>query len=177
VPNTYHLYGKSLVKNNLTDFIGVLKISTIRKYKITDYGVDNEYKKMGIKGEYIIVGNYLLSENKKKSNSGIFSGLFATLFYLDKQNRIKYDDIEFNADGFSNNQFVGYWTKYGSTMAKKSNWGDYRIPYSNKFDIGAGEFSPTDDYCKFGWENFEFIHKNDKTGDRARSNEDAQWSK
>jgi len=173
--DTYHVSGKTMVKNNITDFEGIIKISTIKKYRTTDYGVDGELKNKGIKGEFVIVGDYTFSEDKNQSHSGVFSGVFATGFYLDKTNKVQYDDIEFEADGYANNEFVGTWVQYGSNVLKKCNWGDYRIPYSGNFDGGAGEFSPGNKYFKYGWENFEFMYKNDEREKKARQRESARW--
>ncbi|MFD0749344.1 hypothetical protein ACFQZS_04265 [Mucilaginibacter calamicampi] len=172
---TYHVFGKTMVKNNINDFEGTINVSAIKKYRITGYGVDDEFKNKGIKGQFIIIGDYTISEDKKQLHSGVFSGAFATSFYLDKNNKVYYDDIELNADGYSNNEFVGTWIQYGATKSKKCNWGDYRIPYGDAFDIGAGEFSPNSKYFKFGWENFEFINSNNEKGKRSKQQENARW--
>ena len=73
-------------------------------------------------------------------------------WYLDKQGRIKYDDIELHySDGFRNNQFVGTWIANADSQNKTCNWGDYRIPFSDKLDCGEGEFYPAKKYIKMGW--------------------------
>jgi len=159
-PDTYNVCGKSMVKNNIDEFTGTIKISNIRKLKNMSYGVDNEYKNKGIKGEYIIIANYNFFENKEQPHSGTFKGVLESGFYLDKSYQVQYDDIELNADGYTNNQFVGEWIDYKTNLAKRCNWADFRIPNSGDLDIGAGEFSPDDKYLKLGWQSIR--DKNDK---------------
>jgi hypothetical protein len=150
--NTYMVAGKSMVKTNICDFKGTIYITNIRRFNTIDPGVDDSYKNKGIKGQFRIVGDYLFAETKGQSHSGVFKGSFTTDFYVDKNNKIVYDDIEMNADGYINNQFVGNWTMYDSNFTQRCNWGDYRIPGSGDLDIGAGEFSPNDRYLKNGWQ-------------------------
>ncbi len=173
-PDNYLVYGKSMVKNNICEFTGTLTISNIMKYKTMSYGVDNEYKNKGIKGEYVILGTYSLSENLTQAHPGIFKGAFQSNFYLDKSNKVIYDDIDNVSDGFTNNQFIGKWVSYKSNVIKRCNWGDYRIPNSGDFDIGAGEFSPDDKYLKFGWQTIRDLSIS-QTNEKARQIEEAKW--
>lgn len=166
--DTYHVLGKTMVKTNIDNFNGVVKITNIRKLKSMSYGVDDEYKNKGIKGEYVIIANYNFFENKNQPHSGMFKGILESDFYLDKSFTIHYDDIELNADGYINNQFIGEWIDYKTGLAKRCNWGDFRIPNSGDLDIGAGEFSPNDKYLKLGWKSIR--DKNDKI-------EEAKWWK
>ena len=172
--DTYDVYGKSLVKNNLVEFRGTLKISHIRKLLITQHGCEDEARYKGFNGEFVILGDYKLSESKNEKYSGVFQGSFRTDFFLDKNNKVQYDDIEFCSDGYTNNQFVGQWTPYGGNLSKRCNWGDFRIPNSGNFDIGAGEFSPDDQYLKFGWQTVRdlVLNQNNK---KARQIEEAKW--
>jgi len=167
-PDTYNVQGKSMVKNNIDEFAGTIKISHIRKLKNISHGVDDEYKNKGIKGEYIIIADYSFFENKDQPHSGTFKGVLESDFYLDKNYQVHYDDIELNADGYTNNQFVGEWIDYKTNLAKRCNWGDFRIPNSGDLDVGAGEFSPADKYLKYGWQSIR--DKNEKI-------ENAKWWK
>lgn len=150
-PDVYMVYGKSMVKNDICAFRGSISISNILKYKTMVYGVDDEYKNKGIKGQYVIIGSYNFSEDSTQAHSGVFKGNFQSNFYLDKNNKVRYDDISLGSDGYTNNQFVGTWISYKNHLTKRCNWGDFRIPYSGDLDIGAGEFSPDAKYLKYGW--------------------------
>lgn len=166
--DTYHVYGKSMVKNNIDEFTGAIKISNIRRLKNMSYGVDDEYKNEGLKGEYIILADYAFSENKGQSHSGTFKGVCGSDFYLDKNSKVHYDDIDLgSSDRFVNNQFVGQWISYDDKLVKRCNWGDFRIPNSGDLDIGAGEFSPDDKYLRYGWQS---VRDNDNA-------ENAKWWK
>jgi hypothetical protein len=173
-PDTYSIYGKSMVKSNICEFHGTFTISNIRRYKKTSYGVDDEYKNKGIKGQFVILGNYSLSENKDQNYPGVFKGAFKTAFYLDKNDKVCYDDIDIASDGYTNNQFVGQWAAYNGKLIKNCNWGDYRVPGSPGLDIGAGEFSPADIYLKYGWQSRRDLMEspNDKS---AKQKENAKW--
>ncbi len=176
--NSYTVYGKSMVKTNICDFKGTLNVTNIRKVKNTSNGVDNELKGKGIKGQYIILGDYEFAETKGQAHSGRFKGSFNTSFYLDKDNVAQYDNIDLNSDGFTNNEFVGKWTMYNSNFIQRCNWGDYRIPNSGDLDIGAGEFSPADKYLTMGWQNLYNAYA-DKSPNKktALKIEQANWWK
>jgi len=175
-PENYLVYGKSMVKDNICEFRGTITIQNIRKYKIISYGVDDEYKNKGIRGQYVISGNYNFSENESQAQSGTFTGTFQSNFYLDKNNKVHYDDIADVADGYTNNQFIGRWVSHKINVVKKCNWGDFRVPNSGDLDIGAGEFSPNEKYLKYGWQTSRIfmIAPNDKTAKQA---EEAEWWK
>jgi hypothetical protein len=165
-PNIYHVYGKSMVKSNIDEFEGIITISNIVKLGYINYGVDDEYKNKGIKGEYTIKADYNFFENKNQPHSGTFKGICESDFYLDKNNKAHYDDLEFEADGYTNNEFIGQWFSYDGKISKRCNWGDFRIPDSGHFDIGAGEFSPhgyDNKYLKNGWQNM-----NDQKAEKAK---------
>lgn len=149
----YIVHGKSMVKDNLCCFNGRLTIQSIRQTKVTSKGCDDEYANKGLKGEFVIIGEYLFTEDTVQKYSGVFSGVFKTIFYLDKKSKPIYDQIDYCSDGYTNNQFVGTWKSFSTNIVKRCNWGDYRIPNSKDFDIGAGYLSPADKYLKYGWEN------------------------
>lgn len=165
-PDTYDVFGKTMVKTNIDDFNGTIKITNIRKLKNISYGVDDEYKNKGIKGEYIIIADYNFLENQEQPHSGMFKGILESDFYIDKNASVHYDDIESNADGYTNNQFVGEWVDYKTNLTKRCNWGDFRAPNSGNLDIGAGEFSPNDKYLKYGWQSIR---------DKNHKIEEAKW--
>jgi hypothetical protein len=83
-----------------------------------------------------------------------------------------------DADGFKNNQFEGTWTNYRMTITKKCNWGDFRIPNSEKLDSGTGEFIPTETYLKYGWQSYRDMasgNSEDKKTIDAIKLEDTKW--
>jgi hypothetical protein len=174
-PDTYTIFGKSMIKNNICQFTGTIKITKARIYKNKHWGVDNEYKNKGIKKQGILIAKYHFSENKPCLFSGIFDGLLLTSWYTDKTGKLKYDDIEKESDSYTNNQFVGTWKTYRGDIVKFSNWGDYRIPLSGDLDIGAGEFSPAEKYLQFGWQTYRDAYiESDK---QARQEEERLWWK
>ena len=175
VPDTYDVYGKSMVKTNIDKFHGTLRITNIRKQKEMSYGADEKYKSKGLKGQFMIIGDYSFSEPKNEKHSGVFKGVFESDFYLDRNNKIHYDDIDIQADGYSNNEFVGYWVSHDGEIIKRCNWGDYRIPNAGNLDIGAGDFSPADKYLKNDWQTRrDYLIQNNQTK-KAKAIEQAKW--
>jgi hypothetical protein len=175
VAGKYDVYGKSMVKGTICEFNGAITISNIRKFKTTSLGVDDMYKNTGIKGEYIIVGDYLFSENPKQNHAGVFKGVVVSKFYIDKNNNVKYDDIDMQSDGYSNNQFTGTWSSNKNKLVEKCNWGDFRIPNSGDFDGGAGEFSPMGKFVKNGWQTVADMAVQNAKSKNAKIIEDAKW--
>lgn len=148
----YIVFGKSMVKETICEFVGVIRLIENRELEKFHYGVDNEYKKDGILGQGLLVAEYEFRENRAQNYSGLIKGKLYSKWYLDSNKNIKYDDIQSIADGYSNNAFIGTWESYKSNKIKICNWGDYRIPQVNKdFDIGAGEFSVSEKYWEKGW--------------------------
>lgn len=151
-PNEYYVYGKSSVQSNSCDFIGKITLTKIQEFKTENFGVDDDYKNSGIKKQGLLTAKYEFFENKEQNHSGQFQGILETKWYLDKDDLIKYNDINLNSDDYFNNAFVGTWKLYNSKIEKTCNWGDYRVPYTKcDFDIGAGELSISEKYSKNGW--------------------------
>jgi len=175
-PELYDVYGKSMVKNNIDEFHGTIKISKILKLKVIKHGCENGYLFKGMKGEYSILGDYTFSENKSQTHSGVFKGNFRSDYFINKHNNIQYDDIENCSDGYTNNQFIGEWKSYDGNTIKKCNWGDFRIPNSGNLDIGAGEFSPDDKYLAFGWQSRrDYSIQTSPKYKQAKKIEEAKW--
>ena len=174
-PDTYFVTGKSMVKNNINHFSGTIKITKARVLKNGSWGVDDEYKDQGIKNVGVIIAKYNFTEDKTQPGSGVFDGTLATYWYIDKNGKIQYDDIEAGADGFRNNPFVGTWKSHKTGAVKISNWGDYRIPMAGDLDIGAGEFSPDEKYWKFGWQSYHDAYV--KSDEKAIREEKRAWWK
>ncbi|MDM7923624.1 MAG: hypothetical protein QUS14_15100 [Pyrinomonadaceae bacterium] len=173
-PDTYTVTGKSMVTGVVRAFQGTLRVTNARIRTSPHFGLDDEYRDR-IKESGVVVGEYSLGENAKESSTGKFEGIFATYWFIDRSGELKYDNIEFFADGFLNNQFAGTWTSYRTKTSKAANWGDHRIPMAGDLDIGAGEFSPDEKYLAFGWQSFRDAYVNDDR--KARSEEEREWWK
>lgn len=149
----------------------MIEIKTVKKHHL---GVDNVYADSSILSQGILFANYKFEESKKQVENGAFEGRLYTKWYLDSDNRIHYDIIQSMADGYMNNAFIGSWTSYKTNHALPCNWGDFRVPLANQdFDVGAGEFSPSNKYINKGWEIYQkaWLH-----GDReAQKKELSEW--
>jgi len=141
----YFVYGKTKVKSNVCTFQGLINLNECKTYINGDVP--------GVKQGFV-KGVYQFYENPNEKNSGFFKGQITTHFYIDKNDTLKYDALMFVADGYKNNQFEGIWSSYDNYIVKNCNWGDFRIPDSRNFDIGAGEFSVNKKYIKNGWESY-----------------------
>ena len=153
-PDVYYVTGSTAVSNNKCDFQGAITVEQVREFKQLHYGVDDMYKDQGIKSQGILVGRYVLTENPSQSHVGTFEGVMTLWWYLDRNGSVQYDNLESHSDRFRNNQYVGTWTEYGKQKGKPCNWGEYRIPFSDDLDIGAGEFSVNPKYYDVGWDEF-----------------------
>ncbi len=159
-PLLYNVYGKSKVKNTICEFYGNIVVKEIREVKEFHFGVDDEYADKGIKTQGILIADYEFYENKEQKHSGTFKGKLYSKWYLSSENQIEYDNIEFISDGYTNNAFVGIWKSYSNGKEKICNWGDYRVPITNRdFDIGTGEFSPNEKYLSKGWAEYNTMKK------------------
>ena len=151
-PYQYMVVGKSCVKGTICTFEGVITIKEIREAK---EGV-GEYAGMDINGHGVVIADYEFREDKKQRHSGVFKGRLYSKWYIDADKALQYDDLLSIADGYSNNAFVGVWKSYTTGKEKICNWGDARVPKSNPdFDVGTGEFSPSEKYFDKGWRNYQ----------------------
>lgn len=177
-PYEYFAYGKTKVKENICSFQGTIKVVESRLYNETDIPVDIEGLPNYKQGYAECEVN--LYEDRKEKSTGFFFGKLKTSFLIDDKGEFRYDAISFVADGFCNNQFVGTWTSYVTKSTKRCHWGDYRIPESGNFDIGAGEFSVDDKYVKNGWENYKLAwgtYPETPEVKKARQKEKEEWWK
>lgn len=138
----YSAYGKTMVKEKIGSFKGTI---TIKQSKIYKRGDLPNYK------QGFVICDLTLYGDKKQTSTGFIKGKLTSSFIIDNKGKFRYDALMFSADGFSNNEFVGSWTSYKTNIAKKCNWGDYRIPESGDLDIGSGEFSVNEKYVKNDW--------------------------
>ncbi len=160
-PYEYFVYGKSNVKGNICDFIGTITIEFAREITFEyhpgeEFLVDiNNVKKQGV-----VICKYNLYENSKQKYSGKFSGVLATSFFIDSNNKLKYNAIKGFSDSYNNNQFLGSWTSYSTDNSKVCNFGEWKIPNSDDLNIGAGEFHPNENYFNKGWNPATTIDEN-----------------
>lgn len=155
----YFVYGKSKVKSNICSFQGLITITESKTFDDSDFP---NIKQGFIKGEYQFF------ENPNQKGTGIFKGHFQTDFYVSPNKLIKYNNLR-QDDSFHNNFFEGCWTKYNSKDSIKCNWGDYRIPDSNKLDCGVSEFEPCEAFVKFDWLRYKIAYG--ASTDRMKVNE------
>ena len=141
----YFVHGKTKTRNIICSFQGSLLINEAQLFEESDVpGYTQGFVK----------GKYNLYQNRKQKHSGKLIGSFSINFFIDKHDQIQYDALMLVADGFENNQFEGIWQSYDSTLIKKCNWGDFRIPDSRELDSGASDFHVDDKYLKNGWEDY-----------------------
>ena len=159
-----------MVKNNICDFYGDIKIIKGFEFIITEEGWPHSG---------IIFAEYNFKEDNTQSHSGMFSGIVESSFYIDDTtNTIRLDESWDIADGYCNNTFVGIWQSYENGKIKKCIWGDYRLPFTFDFDIGDGEMEVNSKYVKNGWESFN-SREEYKYNEETQSNElkNKWWSK
>jgi hypothetical protein len=173
-PTRYLLTGKTQVAGHISSFSGVLVLRQVRELRKLATRIDETVSPARREG--ILLADYELREQADQPKSGVFRGIMETDWYVDKRGRLRYDAIRSAGDGFCNNQFVGTWTSYATKKALCCNWGDYRIPNSGAFDVGAGEFSPDPKYYPKGWHNYAAIWgSNDAARVRAEQQEQRIW--
>ena len=172
----YYLTGKTQVADHINTFSGTLVLRQVRELRQLAARVDETISPARHEG--ILLADYELREDNAQLKSGVFRGVAETFWYIDKRGRLRYDDIYGTGDGYCNNQFVGTWMSYATKKSLRCNWGDYRIPNSGDFDIGAGEFSPADKYLAYGWQDVrEATFEEHGDGAAARKREARAWWK
>ena len=151
--DVYEVEGFNTVMNkNKRTFKGTF--SLLSHYKFAEQTVDVPLPK---KGE--IVGystfSYELAEDENLTATGVFKGKMIVM-WLKKVNAAPVYYIPFHDDGERNYQFFGTWTSYKTKKTSVASWGIYRIPCSDDFDEGVGDFIPNPKYWQYGWEEFRY---------------------
>jgi len=149
-PEVYLIEGTAASGPDACRFSGTIKIHRIREFAKMHYGVDDAYKDKGIQAQGVVIGNYELRESGCE-NTGVFSGVMTSSWYLDKDGAVRVDDIGKDADSYANNQYVGVWKSSGKKPTRTANWGEFRIPFSGDLDIGSGDFGANPKYKDRGW--------------------------
>ncbi|MBS9766599.1 MAG: hypothetical protein KGV44_03535 [Flavobacteriaceae bacterium] len=173
--NEYFVYGKSKVKDHISEFKGTITLRKVLKLKKLSCGVDEMYKGE-VKYEGVLIGDYVFKENKSEKGSGVFKGTIYSKWCIfnTSENQVDYDAMNNHSDSFENNSFIGVWQSFKTGKEKICNWGDYRVPMANDdFDNGVGDFNPSDKYLKFGWESYRKAQE--YTDKKAREVEQEKW--
>jgi hypothetical protein len=154
-PELYNVIGKSSVMGNVCDFTGTMRIKEIREM------VGSEGEKEDIKGNRIfvkrsglLIGEYNFREDPTQNHVGVFSGKFASIWYLDSVGLVKYPQLFSNGSSF-NNAFTGTWKSYEGDDERICVWADYDVPLQNSdLNVYTTGFMPARKYHKRGWQSF-----------------------
>ncbi len=181
-PYQYLITGKTKVHSNVCGFQGKI---TIKKSTIFQDTLHKEYK------QGTLSGTFIFEEDSLQLGSGTFTGTFTSKWCATKNGIIQYNALESYSDGYRNNQFSGTHEQYtkkesikpsesqpkARRFVRKCNWGDFRIPDSRALDMGAGDFSPSSDYLKFGWTSYSeaFWSDDSDIAKKARTAEELRW--
>lgn len=153
-PSLYHLRGITVVGEYRREFEGELRFDGMYEYKSMHFGLDDVYKDKGIRSQGVALGAYEFREPRGESHTGVFRGVMAFKWLVNRHEVVRMDNLRLNADSFANNQYVGTWQGYGEAEDLVCNWGEWRIPHSGDLDIGVGYFSINPKYYDMGWEDF-----------------------
>jgi len=151
--DVYEVEGFSTVMNkNKRTFKGTFSLQS--HYKFTEPTFEEPLKNGDIEG--FSTFSYQLAEDEKLSATGIFKGEMLVLWYKEINKKPVYTELFIQSDGSRNYQFFGTWTSYKTKKISVASWGVYRIPCSDDFDEGVGDFIPKPQYWQYGWEEFRY---------------------
>ena len=160
----YDVYGRTRYRDTIRLFSGMITLDSMRLNK-------EEY--LPSTGEFgSLYGHYQFDEDEF-SGGGVLTGKMK-IDFAKINGRFYYDALMLIADGYDNRQYEGVWTSKDLRRLEKCNWGDFRIPDSQELDIGAGEFSPVDEYSDRGWQVYTYSWA-DNDSLRALYQTDKQW--
>ncbi|MEM6397027.1 MAG: hypothetical protein AAF741_11830 [Bacteroidota bacterium] len=183
-PLVYEVSGKTMVKNNICDFTGYLRITAAAR----DTSIEFPDERTGT-----IFGHFELVEDRSQPGTGEFRGQFKSHYWLpfgpDRKQiptnatnypdaTIIYNTLEFFQAGYGNNQFKGTWTSYRTGKSKAVAWADHRFDFPTDLDVGASEFAPNEKYFDMGWKSYfaAWIHADpDRLRGEAQRAEMAPW--
>lgn len=168
-PLTYRLAGATCTGDNVCRFRGELHIDSLSR-RISS-GEPDEWG--GIYCGWYLKGHYILLEEPDQSGSGIFEGTHTLGIAVDAEGNVYYDTLMLVADGYSNNTWEGTRQSYATCIPEVCNWGDYRIPNSDRLDVGCGDFCPADEYLANGWQSYRDAWDSQNTA--ARDEETRRW--
>lgn len=151
----YQVNGKYAVDKNNYNLKGTINTLEVKEYRNFHYGIDMMYADSSLQVQGIFLANYELKAYKNSKFIGTYSGTMSLSFYVDRNQNIRYDDIQKHSDGYINNAYTGHWKSRSQINTTICNWGEYRIPNANDLDIGVGEFSINPKYYNKGWKDLK----------------------
>ena len=150
----YNVVGAFNYLDTVYPFSGSIDIKCAQKYKKLHFGVDSIYFNSKIIEQGVLMSRCFLEGKNITLEGNLYSK-----WLVDSTGKVQYDDIELTSDSYNNNAFIG--TVKLNNRLYNCSWGDRRVPNAPKdFDIGAGEFSPSDKYVfadsvsKCSWYNY-----------------------
>ena len=150
---TYSINGWTACKRIDLPFNGWIQLDSVKEYG----GYYSEVEKDTHSPDnpvtyYRLYAHYFFSVGLNNIVSAEMSGL-SWYDIAEYDGILYYDGTGLISDGYCNNQYEGIWVDKATGDTLVCNWGDFRIPASNGFDIGAGEFSVAPEYRQNGWED------------------------
>lgn len=157
----YSVIGKSKLGDNIRELKGemVLKKVLIRKQEyITD-------------SLYIGFFDCVLREPGDRDGDGVFSGVFTSVFYINKGELIFFKTDSGDEPNYTNT-FVGKWTKNNSNLERKVIFSFHpaglyeKLPYCDElytFGDNPDYSEIKEKYLKYGWTDFKLQKRGQKT--------------
>lgn len=168
-PQTYRLAGATRIGDTIRRFRGELHIDSLSRYA-SDV-LSREWG--GISCGWYLKGHYVLREDPRQPGSGILEGTHTLGIAVDAAGNLYYDTLMLVADGYSNNAWEGTRQSYATRIPEVCNWGDFRIPDSDRLDVGCGGFCPADEYLANGWQSYRDAWESDNNA--AWAEETRRW--
>jgi len=147
-PDTYIVTGKSKVNKNICDFSGEIRLVNLLYGECPD-GIDTDDRQKNVKCA-VLVAEYTLYEDSAQSHSGVFKGMMECDVRVDKTKMVL-NESRYDADDYTNRNFVGSWTDYKTKKSKHCAWGDVYVPGAVSY--GDGEKMVCPKYLKYGWQS------------------------
>lgn len=178
-PLCYHMSGRVRIDDMIRNFDGVLHVENVEKEDCTTRDVAGIWTGWSISGRYEFSefeGDWWQHSGAGKKTLAVLGGRHFMYLCADAAGKLYYDTTSMCGDGYHNNQWEGTRRDSATGVQTVCNWGDSRIPNSEKFDIGAGEFSPADEYRENGWQSYCGRFNLDKNAvKRSFEEECRQW--
>lgn len=147
--NSYVAIGRTRYRDTIRSFEGIITLDSASTAHSTDIS-----RSVGI-AFVSLYGHYCFIEDSTTNASGkIYGNVEYDCIIKNGQLLYDTDGIDYS-DTYKNRQYAGQWIAHNGNRTEPCNWGDFRIPNSKEFDIGAGIFFPTDEYSDNGWQLYK----------------------